>query len=404
MWTGQFLNNSDIKFDGGFIKKPDFENFPKGGFSQDIVVINDKPVMYIIGGFIYSQEKKYNIITSSVFRYDFSSNSWSDLSESSNSILPPIADHQTVVVDNFILVTNGLSPNLTTTKYPQTAPYNSSTSIFNYYDKAFKFDILSQKWSSITIKTNTDSSIYRRGHIMSHMHGASLNLYKGSLVAYTLLFNLKTNIHDPHLGILNYYNWEWSWYRVNTDTGIDNNLQLAFHQSIIIKDQLLLIHGFTNQNTWKKLYVINLPERKLSPVLSFSESSGTGTSLPVYLIATIVLVVIVVLLSIGIAYFQFVYKKRTKQQKDNKPMTEVWAAEVVDLNTHKSMKDNNKLVNNTLTSDSIIKTNLSQIEIIENDASDISGLECFQYNSDFIDMEDTDQIKSPLENDNHYKF
>jgi hypothetical protein len=243
MWTGQFVNSTNLNFDNSFIKKPDFDNFPIGGYSQDIVNINNNPVMYIIGGFFYSPDKETNIFTSSMFKYDFTSNSWSDLSESSNSILPPIADHQTVIVDNFLLVTNGLSPNLTTTQYPQTAPYNSNAASLNYYDKAYKFDLLNQKWSLITIKTNLDESIYRKGHVMSHMHGASLNVYKGSLYAYTLIYNLKTFIHEPRLAVLDYNSWEWRWYSVDTDIGADYILQLAFHQSMIIKDQLLLIHG-----------------------------------------------------------------------------------------------------------------------------------------------------------------
>ncbi|KXN66263.1 hypothetical protein CONCODRAFT_11931 [Conidiobolus coronatus NRRL 28638] len=398
MWAGQFTESSNIKFDSNFIKKPNFDSFPIGGYSQDIVNINNKPVMYIIGGFISSPDKKTNILTSKVFKYEFNSNSWSDLSESSNSILPPISDHQTVVVDNFLLVTNGLSPNITTKKYPQTAPYNSSTSILNYYNKAYKFDLLSESWSPVSIRTNLDENLYSNGHYMSHMHGASLKLYKGSLVAYTVLYNLKTNNHEPYLALLDYNNWEWHWTHVNTDTGIDNTLQLSFHQSIVINDQLLLIHGFSNQIAWKKIFVINIVQRKFSSLLNFSGSSGAGTGLPIYLIATIVLAVIVVLLCIGIAYFQFVYKKRIEERKNKKSMKEIWVTEFVDIDAHKSIINSNMLENiNTLTSDPITKSGLSQNEIFDNDASDISGLECFKYNPDVIEAEDINDIKASSE-------
>lgn len=150
--------------------------------------------------------------------------------------------------------------------------------------------------------------------------------------------------------------------------------------------------------------MINLPDRKLSSVLKLSGNPGAATGLPTYLIATIILVVTVVLFSIGAVYYKFVYKKRSKQRVNNKPMAEVWAAENVIPNTPKLTKDTNNVVNNALTQDSVAKSDLIQVEIIDNDASDISGLECFQYNSEFIDMEDTNQIKPLSEKGHHNKL
>jgi hypothetical protein len=243
VWFGQFVNTPDIQYDTSFIEKPEFEHFPVGGFSQDIVYINNNPTLYIIGGFYYSPDKETKILTSGVFTYDFSSNNWHDLSESASSILPPIADHKSVVVDNFILVTGGLSSSFTNTQYPRNSVYNNTSAVINYFDKAYKYDLLSQKWSQVTIKTNLNESLYKSGNTMSHMQGASLNLYKGSLVTYTLLFNLNTESFDPRLGVLDYNNWEWNWYEVKTESGGENNLKLGFCQAHVIKDQLILVHG-----------------------------------------------------------------------------------------------------------------------------------------------------------------
>jgi hypothetical protein len=136
-------------------------------------------------------------------------------------------------------------------------------------------------------------------------------------------------------------------------------------------------------------------------MLNFSGNSRAGTGLPVYLIATIILVIIVVLFCIGIAYFQFVYKKRI-EERNKKPMREIWVTEFVDIDAHKSIINSNMLENNnTFTSESINKSGISQIEIIDNEVSDISGLECFKYNSDAIEVEDND-IK-PL-NDNSQRL
>jgi hypothetical protein len=234
-WIAQFVNDNQLNFGPSFIKTPNYTYFPKSGFTQNIVNVNNKIVMYIIGGFAFSNEITSVVLSSCVFKYDFDSNSWSDLSESSKSILPPIVVHRSVEVNNSLLIFNGASPNTTDSKYPQT--YDSNNPYYaNSIDKMYKFDLLTEKWTAITLKTNLDSSKYED----ESMLGASYDYYNGNIVSYGALKFLNINDTYPYFGTLDLTKMEWKWSQIQTDYGLDNSLSLFFHQSIIIRDQLIL--------------------------------------------------------------------------------------------------------------------------------------------------------------------
>jgi hypothetical protein len=247
-WMAQFVNDNQLNFGSSFIKTPNYTYFPKGGYSQNIVNINNKPVMYIVGGYTFSDKLTSRIITSCVFKYDFNSNSWSDLSESSKSILPPMAIHRSVQVNNTLLIFNGVSPNTTDSKYPQI--FNSKEFVKdNSIDKMYKFDLLTEKWTAVNIKTNLDSETYGNGSML----GASYDYYNGSIISYGALEYLNSNDTDPSFGTLDLTKMEWRWNQIKTDAGLDNNLKLLFHQTLVIRDQLILF-----QSTHKYYYILIL--------------------------------------------------------------------------------------------------------------------------------------------------
>jgi hypothetical protein len=234
-WMAQFVNDNQLNFGSSFIKTPNYTYFPKGGYTQNIVNVNNKTVMYIIGGYTFSNELKDVILTSYVFRYDFNSNSWSDLSESSKSILPPIAVHRSVQVNNSLLIFNGYSSNITDRKYAQT--YNSEDPTEdNSINKMYKFDLLTEKWTVINLKTNLDSATYGNGSML----GASYDYYNGNIVSYGAIDNLNTNDTDPYFGTLDLATLEWHWNHISTGSGLDNSLKLMFHKTLLIRDQLVL--------------------------------------------------------------------------------------------------------------------------------------------------------------------
>jgi hypothetical protein len=248
MFTSQFIDDSQFKFNSNLIPLPKFSNFPKGGYSQVVVNENDAQVLYIIGGFIYDTDIKNQLLTNYFFKFDFKTNIWTDLSSLTKSILPPIANHQTIVVNNeYLLVANGISSK--DIELNSIATYDENT-INNFAEKLYKFDLEELKWSIVHTKTNLNKGDYEGGNV----YGASLDYYNGKIVSYAALHNTKLNQKEPRIALLDLKTWEWEWITVKLDVGIDNSLILFFHQTLMIKDQLVLIHGILKIN----LYYFNI--------------------------------------------------------------------------------------------------------------------------------------------------
>jgi Tfp pilus assembly protein PilX len=127
-------------------------------------------------------------------------------------------------------------------------------------------------------------------------------------------------------------------------------------------------------------------------MLNFSGNLVADSGLPTYLIVIISIVVIVALLSISFIYYKFVHERRSKDRKNKNLMQEIWATEHVDINVHKSNTDNHRSASNTSNSNFTTKSGISSNEVFGNNNSDITRFDCFQYNSDFIDIGDVDEI------------
>jgi hypothetical protein len=237
--NGEIINDSEIKFNNDFIPMPPFKSFPKGGFSQTIVNNNNVHELYIIGGLIYSKEMNTELITNYFFKYEFNTGKWSDLSDLTKSILQPRAYHKVINVDGSLLLIGGIQNNKTLTeKFEHTVPVKDEADISDI-STIFKFDLANQKWTTVETKLNKDASTYRNGT----SEGSSFDLYNGKIISYTTLVNYEYKSSHPQIGVLDYKTWEWEWHNVKTEVGTDNNLILSFHQTIIINDQLILIHG-----------------------------------------------------------------------------------------------------------------------------------------------------------------
>ncbi|KXN65822.1 hypothetical protein CONCODRAFT_12486 [Conidiobolus coronatus NRRL 28638] len=310
-WIAKLVNDNQLSFGSSYIKFPDYINFPKGGFTQSIVNVNNNPVMYIIGGYTYSSQLNSAIITSCVFKYDFNSNSWSDLSEASKSILPPIANHHTVQVNSTLFIINGSSPNTNNTHYPQT--YSTKKPIkLNPINKIYKFDLSTGKWAAIPIKTNLDSSLYGDGN----MSGASYDSYNGNIITYGNVGNNYSDLGDPHFGTLDLMNFEWRWDEIKSDSGLDNSLDLVSHQTLVIRDQLLLFKSLSNQRNNQDIYVINLKDFKLQSNLDYTGKSNASYGRPVY---------INVIIGLGVVLGLFATERKNKRKNNNRQIHAVWA-------------------------------------------------------------------------------
>jgi hypothetical protein len=238
-WSCEIVNDSELEFNDDFIPMPPFDNFPKSGFSQTIVNNNNNPELYIIGGLVYSKELNTTLITNYFFKYEFSTRRWSDLSETTKSILQPRALHRVVEVNNSLILIGGIQNNKTLdAKFEHTLPSNNETTTSDI-NTIYKFDLTYQKWTNVETKLNKDSNIYRNGTAV----GSSFDVYKGKIISYTALANYEGEYFEPQIGILDYNTWEWEWHDVKTEVGTDNSLFLEYHNTLIINDQLILVHG-----------------------------------------------------------------------------------------------------------------------------------------------------------------
>jgi hypothetical protein len=337
-WMAQFVDDKQLNFGSGFIKLPNFTYFPKGGYSQNYVNINNNPALYIIGGFTISKEINSRVLTSCVFKYDFISKSWSDLSDGSKSILPPIAVHRAVQVNNALYIFNGVVANTSDTNYPQTSA-KILTNKINTINMTYKLDLLTGKWTRISIKTNLDPTIYDEGN----MFGASYDHYNGNIVSYGSIFSNDPGTDGPRFGTLDLSSYEWHWNQIKTESGLDNTLGINFHQTLVLKDQLILYLGnieilyfaylltkhigYSNQKNNYGPYVINLKDSTLKSNLNYSENNDTPDGFPVYIKVIIGLgaaLGFILLITLIILYVR--YRKRKTGARNNKQeIKALWA-------------------------------------------------------------------------------
>ncbi|KXN65929.1 hypothetical protein CONCODRAFT_12353 [Conidiobolus coronatus NRRL 28638] len=378
----EILKDSEMKTHDDFISMPEFMNFPRSGFSQTIVNGNNGPELYIIGGLIYSKEFNAELITNYFYKYEFYTGKWSDLSEATKSILPPRAYHRVIEADNSLLLVGGIKDNKDIKKKVDYSVIDKEQLGFGNISTIYKFDLKNQKWSVVETKLNKDPNIYRNGTAA----GSSFDIYKDKIISYTAFVDYETNLIEPQLGILNYKTWEWEWHNVKTEIGTDNSLILSFHQTLIINDQLIMIHGLSNQRQSKKLFVINLSTYAFQGFIDISGEGGMSESSrpPIWAIIVAALgSILSVVLLITISWLYLRYRKRAKENKYSKnKMQDVWASA-----THESYGKNsgtaalspsrtdstNNLMNRTLIDDAIV------------------NYECFQHE---VDLEDLSEIKS----------
>ncbi|KXN65820.1 hypothetical protein CONCODRAFT_12484, partial [Conidiobolus coronatus NRRL 28638] len=334
-WSGQLVDDKELKFDSSFIKAPDFPNFPKGGYSQTIVNYNNTFTLYIIGGYIYSEKYKDQVMTNYVFSYDFNTNHWSDLSDDSKKVLPPIATHRAVFVDNFILVGIGLSPGyLDFSQTSKPKDYINSNAI----EKLYKFDLKTKTWELKMPNINLDKEVFDVGFAL----GASLDLYKNKIISYGSFKNFQQEGEIIQLGTLDYSTpqWDWKWDKV-TNNNQKNNLNVKYHQTVIFNNQMLIINGISNQDG-EAIYILNLDNNEFDSFLNYTGKYGltknpddqNSQSFPTYIIVIIVVVsIIAVFLLILAIWFYWRYKNRTPTNYNkDRPIQAVWADNAADLN------------------------------------------------------------------------
>jgi hypothetical protein len=251
-WSCEILNDSELKFHDDFIPMPPFKNFPKSGFSQTIVNTNNGPELYIIGGLVYSKRFDKDLITNYFYKYEFNTKKWVDLNKLTKSILQPRAFHKVIEVDKSLVLFGGIQNNKAIKRnFEHTVPINDDAGVSDI-SIILKFDLIEQRWSTENTKLNKDPSIYRN----VTAEGTSFDVYKGKIISYTTLTSYKGELFEPQIGVLDYNTWEWEWHSIKTISGIDNSLSVSYYQTLIINDQLILIHGKFKNSLNLKILII----------------------------------------------------------------------------------------------------------------------------------------------------
>ncbi|KXN64545.1 hypothetical protein CONCODRAFT_14322, partial [Conidiobolus coronatus NRRL 28638] len=384
-WSCEILNDSELRFYDDFIPMPPFKNFPKSGFSQTIVNSNSGPELYIIGGLIYSKELDTQLITNYFYKYEFNTGKWTDLNKYTISILQPRAFHKVIEVDNSLLLFGGIqNDEAINGSFQHTVPINNQTGHSNIAT-ILKFDLSSQKWSTVSAKLNKDSNIYNTGKKTESVH----DIYNGKIISYISLYNNVKNMYELQIGVLDYNTWEWKWHSVKNEAGTDNSLLLAYHNAIIINNQLILIHGINNRRQVKKLNIINLDTYTFQGFIDISGkySKSQAPRLPSWAVSTAVLwSIVLVILLIAVVWFYLRYKKRVKVDDANseQEMQEVWVSAYHVKNGLKSraspFSSNNKCNTGGLNDTILIDGSMIHYE-------------CFQYE---IDLEQLEIVKGKI--------
>ncbi|KXN67057.1 hypothetical protein CONCODRAFT_10951, partial [Conidiobolus coronatus NRRL 28638] len=246
----------------------------------------------------------------------------------------------------------------------------------------YKFDLSTEKWGLEKVKLNLDADKFEGGQA----GGLSLDIYNEKLISYMTLMDMKTEQFIPKLATLDYKakEWEWTWLDINNDDGTDNSLILVDQHTIVINDQLLMFHGYSNQKASKKTYVLDLKTNKLQGFVNISGKYGqeTASSLPTWaiILITVICVLVFIFILAGL-WFYLRYKKRVKPgENGDQKMQDIWAAS--DVEVKGNIKGNTTLTfGNTVTSTGQAGTALNEDSMMNYD--------CFKHEVDLDDMEDT---------------
>ncbi|KXN67062.1 hypothetical protein CONCODRAFT_10956 [Conidiobolus coronatus NRRL 28638] len=355
-WTVQIVNDNEFRPDSSFIPKPDYKKFP--------------------------ERKKETLITNCQFKYEFKTDTWSDISHRTKSKLPPIAYHRVVQAENSLIIVGGNRlKNIKNNNFNDTVSTEDTdrSSLADIY----KFDLSTEEWSLEKAKLNLNETLYKGGKA----DGLSLDIYNEKLITYASLMNAETEMYNPMIGTLDYKakEWEWTWIEVKNAGGTDNNLNLMFHHTLVINDQLLMFHGFSNQaNSDKQMYSIDLKTNNLIGTVNISgnnEKSTDSRLLTWAIILISVICAVVFILILVSLWFYLRYKKRIKSnEKNSQKMQDVWATSEVEM-------DRNKKVSTALN----IGTSASSPEQTGTTLKDdfMADHSYFQHEVDLQDMHDT---------------
>ncbi|KXN69987.1 hypothetical protein CONCODRAFT_71043 [Conidiobolus coronatus NRRL 28638] len=288
----------------GLFEFPKFNNFPLNSYTSTIV---NNTQLYIIGGFIYPEKFNQPVLSNQIFKYDLSRKKWDDLSYLTKGQLPPIAGHKAVMIDDRnLLIMGGLSP-----AFDDFEPSSNNTKL-NSLEKIWQLDTSTLQFKPIHTKFTVNS----RENIACERLGFSTNSKDKKVYIFGGIYYKDGEYKsEDQVGVLDYDTSTWDWKKFDNPSNIQFNHKIINHDSIIIGDQLLIIHGKSVDDKWGSLLNLNLKTMKLERELNYSGKLQTdkGFQLPTWALILIILIAVIIVLSI-ILFFVIRYRKKKSKK------------------------------------------------------------------------------------------
>jgi hypothetical protein len=203
--------------------------------------------IYLYGGIANNGKYKNTVVTNSFFKYDTLANKWIDLCNKTKADLTT-AFHKAVNVDDkYIYMLGGIY--VFSEYFEQPMVPNNYTMYYYNFQNIRRYNINKKRFEDV----NTSTSGPLSTNIKAGRYGFSASYHQGKIYVYGGIESenapenkgamLEKEVVTNYLGIFDTESLVWEWYQPKEPNGENSNRKMAFHDSIIWNDQLLLTHG-----------------------------------------------------------------------------------------------------------------------------------------------------------------
>jgi hypothetical protein len=239
-----YINLSDMTFnaDTSFVKFPTTENFPLFGYTMNTITNEHGSALYTTGGVIYLKSKNEYMSSNSVFKYNFNTKEWKDLSPDVKGKLNPLYSHTNVVMDNRYLLLIGGKVAKDHTKDSSLNIKEKDLFKVNSVYNLTKFDTITNNLESIAV----NSDLFNSSVLSLQLTDFSAIFYNNQVYALggQVIGSQKQIIeYSSKLGTLSFRENRWSWSPISDDAGNNYNSPIEAESSILFNDQIILTSG-----------------------------------------------------------------------------------------------------------------------------------------------------------------
>jgi hypothetical protein len=214
-----------------FIKFPTHENFPLIGYTLNSISNEFGTALYITGGMLYSKNDETYTANNSLYRYNFMSKGWVDMTYTIGAKLNPLAEHKSAVIDSRYLVILGGRSQIGFPKFGFNPLYNLTI-----------FDTFTNNWEIVRISASVFDT-----------HITTLKFIDFSVVAYNdkiIVFGgiageNQSKFYQPsrHLGIFDFKSKIWNWSPILNEDGSSYKPAKESRNILVFKDQFIVCTG-----------------------------------------------------------------------------------------------------------------------------------------------------------------